>query len=122
MKKVLGIVLVVSLALVLTTFAARAEPPVRTDSNGVETAWTSKNNCATIQGGTITDAAGNPISVGFDQYGYNYQAHMFNGTYDSWIEPGWLWGSTGDYVDDNLSMKWSDALVVERGLRWRWQA
>lgn len=66
--------------------------------------------CATIQDGTILDSAGNPLSVGYDQFGYNYQAHRFNGTYDSAdrILDGKYWGATGDYVDDRLSMTWSD--------------
>jgi len=66
--------------------------------------------CATIQGGTITDSAGSTLTVGFDQYGYNYQAHLFVGTYDSVDRnlDGKYWGSTGDYVDDALIMKWSD--------------
>src|SRR3989344_3874898 len=36
---------------------------------------------------------------------------MFNGTYDSSDRTidGKYWGSTGDYVDDSLIMKWSDA-------------
>ena len=66
--------------------------------------------CATIAGGTIKDSAGNVIRAGFDEFGYNYQAHMFNGTYDSSDRTidGKYWGSTGDYVDDSLTMKWSD--------------
>ncbi len=66
--------------------------------------------CATIQGGTITDSAGNTISVGYDEFGYNYQSHMFNGTYDSSDRniDGTYWGWTGDWVDDQLLMKWSD--------------
>jgi hypothetical protein len=68
------------------------------------------DGCATIQDGTITDTIGNVLSTGYDQYGYNYQAHMFNGTYDSSDRnlDGTYWGSTGDFVDDNLIMKWSD--------------
>ncbi|MBI2560146.1 MAG: hypothetical protein HYW14_03305, partial [Planctomycetes bacterium] len=52
----------------------------------------------------------NPIVLGYDQFGYNYQAHMFNGTYDSVDRnlDGTYWGSTGDYVNDRLRMKWSD--------------
>ena len=67
-------------------------------------------DCATIQDGTITDSAGNPVTVGNDQYGYNYQSHMFNGTYDGSDRnlDGTYWGSTGDYVNDKLMMKWSD--------------
>lgn len=66
--------------------------------------------CATIQSGTITDSMSNPISTGYDKFGYNYQAHLFNGTYDSSdrVLDGTYFGSTGDYVDDRLMMKWSD--------------
>ena len=66
--------------------------------------------CATIAGGTIVDSAGNPVTVGYDQFGYNYQAHMFNGTYDSSDRnlDGTYWGVTDDFVDDKLMMKWSD--------------
>jgi len=70
--------------------------------------------CATIQSGTITDSAGDPITTGYDQFGYNYQAHMFNGTYDSVDRnlDGTYWGATGDFVDDKLSMKWSDSWLA----------
>ena len=68
--------------------------------------------CATIKGGTITDSMGNPVVLGYDQFGYNYQAHMFNGTYDSSdrVLDDMYWGDPGsvDYADDSLSMKWSD--------------
>ncbi len=76
----------------------------------------AKPGCATIQGGTITDSAGNPLSVGFDEFGYNYQAHLFVGTYDSSDRnlDGTYWGSTGDYVDDGLIMKWSDDWLANR--------
>ena len=60
--------------------------------------------CITIQDGGLVDSAGNPISVGYDQFGYNYQAYMFNGRYcDSDRVIG------GDYCDVNLIMKWNDA-------------
>jgi hypothetical protein len=62
----------------------------------------------------ILDSAGNPITTGFDQFGYNYQAHMFNGTYDSSDRTidGTYWGVVADYVDDQLIMKWSDAWLA----------
>jgi hypothetical protein len=73
-----------------------------------------------IQDGVILDSAGNPVHLGYDQYGYNYQAHMFNGTYDSSdrILDGRYWGQTGDFVDDKLIMKWSDDWLsnVDRNL------
>lgn len=70
----------------------------------------AEENCATIKDGNIKDSAGNPVVLGFDQFGYNYQAHLFEGTYDSSDRKldGKYWGNTGDYVDDRLSMKWSD--------------
>lgn len=39
---------------------------------------------------------------------------MFNGTYDSVDRniDGTYWGDTGDYVDDKLVMKWSDAWLA----------
>lgn len=70
----------------------------------------TQGSCAKIIDGTITDTAGNPITLGYDQYGYNYQAHMFNGTYDSSDRTldGLYWGAAADYTDDSLIMKWSD--------------
>lgn len=72
------------------------------------------DNCFTIQGGTLLDSAGNPIVLGYDPYGYNYQAHIFNGTYDSSdrSNDGKYYGSTGDFVDDSLIMKWNDAWLA----------
>ena len=71
-------------------------------------------DCNNIQSGLITDSAGNPVVMGYDEFGYNYQAHMFNGTYDSSdrMIDGTYWGDTGDYVDDKLMMKWSDAWLA----------
>lgn len=70
----------------------------------------AKSGCVTIGDGTLMDSFGNPLVMGYDQFGYNYQAHMFNGTYDSSdrVLDGKYWGGTGDYVDDKLMMKWSD--------------
>jgi hypothetical protein len=70
----------------------------------------ASSDCATIQDGTLTDTLGNVLVMGFDQFGYNYQAHLFNGTFDSVDRnlDGTYWGQTGDFVDDRLRMKWSD--------------
>ena len=71
--------------------------------------------------------AGEPIPLGFDDYGYNYQAHMFNGSYanaylggagfppydgddDAYLadnptaENHWTW----PYRNDHVSMKWNE--------------
>lgn len=106
---------IVVLILILVSFSiAYADKPIQTDPNGNEIAWQTTAGCATIQDGTITDSAGNVLTTGYDQYGYNYQAHMFNGTYDSAdrILDGKYFGDTGDYVDDSLIMKWSDSWLA----------
>lgn len=67
------------------------------------------DTCDTIQDGTITDVKENPIGVGYDMWGYNYQAKMFNGWYDNYsrpLEPA----SDGDY----LMMKWNDAWLSNK--------
>lgn len=66
-----------------------------------------KTGCATIADGTITDAAGNVITAGFDKYGYNYQAHMFNGFYDNFSRP-----AVPVTSGDTLVMKWSDSWLA----------
>lgn len=45
-----------------------------------------KPDCTKIQDGTLLYSAGHylggqPLVLGYDMYGYNYQAHMFNGSY-----------------------------------------
>jgi hypothetical protein len=89
-----GLVFVALLALALssTAFAAAGGGPTA--------------GCATIKSGTILDSAGNPLSTGYDQYGYNYQAHVFNGTYDGVDRV--LGNDNSDFADDSLLMKWSD--------------
>jgi hypothetical protein len=68
------------------------------------------DTCATIKDGTIADSVGNQISVGFDEFGYNYQAHLFKGPYDGFDR---VWGNdTSDLADDLLIMKWSDAWLA----------
>ncbi len=67
-----------------------------------------KSDCTTIQDGLV-DSAGNPLVLGYDEFGYNYQAHMFNGRYcDSDREIG------GAYCDVNLIMKWNDAWLSNK--------
>lgn len=63
--------------------------------------------CATIQDGTITDSAGNPIGLGYDKWGYNYQARMFNGYYGNFSRP-----AVPVTSGDKLIMKWSDSWLA----------
>jgi hypothetical protein len=61
------------------------------------------DGCTTIQDG-LTASDGSPIETGFDEFGYNYQAHMFNGRYCDYDRV--LGGSS---CDVDLIMKWNDA-------------
>ena len=60
--------------------------------------------CTTIQDGTLLASDGSTITTGFDDWGYNYQAHMFNGGYcDSYRDAAWC----QPYKDVDLLMKWN---------------
>lgn len=84
---VLGAVLLILLAF---TTAAGAE----------------KEKCTTIQSGELFASDGSVITTGYDKWGYNYQAMLFNGYYcDAYRDAAWC----QDYKEDKLSMKWNAA-------------
>ncbi len=94
--------------------------------------------CVTLKQGVIKYSpghylAGKPIPVGYDIFGYNYQAHMFNGSYANvylgadGLPPydgndaaylakypaaagKWYW----PYRTTNLIMKWNDAWLSNK--------
>jgi len=71
----------------------------------------AKTECTTIQSGTLLRSDGTPIVLGYDEWGYNYQAHMFNGGYcDAYRNAAWC----QPYKDDNLIMKWNDAWLSNK--------
>lgn len=63
-----------------------------------------KKDCTRIQDGTLQASDETFIVPGYDQFGYNYEAHLFNGRYCDYDR---VLG--GDYCDVNLVMKWNDA-------------
>jgi hypothetical protein len=91
------------LVLAATATIVWADKPIATDAEGNETAW-SNSSCTKIQSGEITDSVGNPLTLGYDGFGYNYQAHMFNGRYCDYDRV-----IGGEYCDVELLMKWNDA-------------
>lgn len=67
--------------------------------------------CTTIQSEELLASDGSVIEVGYDDWGYNYQARLFNGKYcDAYRDAPWC----QVYVDDNLSMKWNDAWLSNK--------
>jgi hypothetical protein len=73
-----------------------------------------KSGCTTIQDGTLYTSDGELITPGYSVWGYNYQAHMFNGMwcdYHPLYRPGgphheWC---IANYGGVRLMMKWNDA-------------
>lgn len=84
-------VLLLSLALLLVS-CSRSSNPINTTSSN------SDNNITALQKG------------GFDEFGYNYEARIFNGKADGVdkILDGMVWGDA-TYANDKLVMKWSKA-------------
>jgi hypothetical protein len=71
----------------------------------------AKNSCTTIQDGTLVTSDGNLIETGFDEWGYNYQGHFFNGYYcDAYRDAAWC----QPYKDVKLNMKWNDAWLSNK--------
>ncbi len=98
------------------------------------TATPQKVKCTTIQSGSLLYSIGHflygvqPLKTGFDIFGYNYQAHLFNGYYcNAYFGAAGLPPYEGDsaaylaanpsaashwawpYRDTMVSMKWNDA-------------
>lgn len=136
-KRMLFVGLLVMLVLAVTTYAAWAADPTKRDAKGNEIAWeSSTSSCTKIQDGVLAYSAGHylagqPLQVGYDPYGYNYQGHMFNGSYCNvylggygfppydgndvaYLEANptaanvWCW----PYRNDELVMKWDDAWLA----------
>jgi|APSaa5957512535_1039671.scaffolds.fasta_scaffold34750_2 hypothetical protein len=111
---------------------------VMAGKGGVKGSNNSNVVCTTIQDGVLTYSPGHylygqPIPTGYDPYGYNYQAHMFNGSYANTYfaregfppydgddatylasnpsaETKWYWA----YRDVDLMMKWNDAWLSNK--------
>lgn len=104
MTKKLLIVLGVLFALLLATSTALAGKPVEF-KDGMEVGWEKNATCTTIQSGELLASDGSVITVGFDQWGYNYQGHLFNGGYcDAYRDAAWC----QPYKDVTLMMKWNE--------------
>lgn len=81
-------------------------PPVVADAPSVGNQTLPAHACTTIQSGLLVDSTGSTITTGYDQWGYNYQAHMFSGKYcDSYRDAAWC----QPYKEVDLIMKWNDA-------------
>ena len=67
--------------------------------------------CLTIQSGQLYTIDGAVITTGYDDWGYNYQAHLFNGDYCKSDRND---SDCGDGEDTQLAMKWNDAWLSNK--------
>ncbi len=122
MKRIIIAAMALTLLLALAAAPALAKP----------------GDCVTIQDRVLEYSsthylAGELLEVGFDPYGYNYQGHMFSGSYANAYLGGygfppyegddasylaanpsvvnvWCW----DYRDTRVEMKWNDAWLSNK--------
>lgn len=85
---------------------------------GIGAAWAQ---CTTIQDGTLTASTGQTLVLGYDDWGYNYEAHMFNSDYCDVSRSALTACPTVDeghvingYGDVDLIMKWNDAWLSNK--------
>ena len=95
MKKLLFVLVILTLLAVPSTVGAKES----CKKNGT---------CTTIQDGLFA-SNGDKITLGYDDFGYNYQAHLFNGRYCDYDRV-----IGGDSCDVNLVMKWNDAWISNK--------
>jgi len=142
MTRTAGLLLIVTaLGLIATGCAPTADLlGTSVDQEQIAGAVTAlkADECTPIQDGTLTYSTGHyldgqPLQPGYDPYGYNYQAHMFKGSYanvylgrdgfppydgddETYLEgnPGaedhWAW----EYRNTDLVMKWNDAWLSNK--------
>ena len=90
----------VMISLVLVLVAALIATPIIAKGG---------NTCTTIKDGTLLASNGDLLVLGYDEFGYNYQAHMFNGRYCDYDRV-----IGGTYCDVELMMKWNDAWLSNK--------
>ena len=108
--------LLIAVLLAVLPFTALAAKPTEFDPEGNEKGW-ERTVCTTIQDGTLYGSDGVLLTVGFNEWGYNYQGHLFNGMYCDYhpiYRPGgvyhdWCVANYGDVV---LVMKWNDTWLA----------
>ena len=77
------------------------------------------DSCTTIQSGELYGSDGSLLTTGYNEWGYNYQAHLFNGMwcdYHPLYRPGGAYHDwcLANYGDVKLVMKWNDAWLSNK--------
>ncbi len=91
----LGLVIATTLFFTSCEKIQNSDSPQKTEDN----LKAKPSGCTTIQSGELVNSQGDTIETGYNEFGYNYQAHMYNGEY----APGW-----------HLIMKWNNAWLSNK--------
>jgi hypothetical protein len=102
------------LLLVLFVLAAGCLNNSFTPSTSEEATLSKKpsSGCTTIQSGELLTSTDEVITTGYDEWGYNYQAHMFKGIYENYRRPQLPY--TKSPSNTYLIMKWNDAWLSNK--------
>ena len=113
MKKLIYLIVVIgALALIVAGCGLLTVPP--SEESELDKAKPEKIECTTIQDGTLETSTGETIVLDYDEWGYNYQAHIFEGLYSNASRP------SPPYTEENapsktwLLMKWNDAWLSNK--------
>lgn len=68
--------------------------------------------CTTIRDGALVGSDGAVLQIGYDDWGYNYEAHMFNGDYVDNTRGKGVEGVAPGEID--LMMKWNEAWMSNK--------
>ncbi len=99
MKKFIYLIGLVLVLAIVNTACEKNQDSI--NQQEVEQSFKAKpGGCTTIQSGNLVDSQGNTIETGYNDFGYNYQAHIYNGDYG---EPDW-----------HLVMKWNDSWLSNK--------
>lgn len=105
-KKIFILGLALIFGIVLFSCDSAVTPTEDNDVTTLSKKDKANQGCTTIQSGELVASDGSVIETGFDDWGYNYQARLFNGYYcDSYRDAAWC----QPWKDVKLSMKWNDA-------------
>lgn len=107
----LGVILALNLVILFEN--------VTSDDLTAKISQVKSQTCATIPEGGLIASDGSEIFPGYNQWGYNYQADMFNGMYCDYHPIYREGGSQHDacmasYGNDTLIMKWNDAWLSNK--------
>ena len=105
MNRKVQVGLLVIALLVLGVSNSLAGQPVGTGSQGSGNPWQYSEACVNIQSGELFTYDDEPIAIGFDEWGYNYQGRMFSGGFcDAYGDAVWC----QPFKDIDLLMEWND--------------